>query len=52
MKKLLSIIIPTKERYEYLEKLVELLITFKENNFEIIVQDNSQDNSKFLSYFK
>ena len=50
MKKLLSIIIPTKERYEYLEKLVELLITFKENNFEIIVQDNSQDNSKFLSY--
>jgi glycosyltransferase involved in cell wall biosynthesis len=50
MKPLLSVVIPTKERYEYLEKLVELLITFKENNFEIIIQDNSQDNSKFLSY--
>ena len=52
MSPLLSIIIPTKDRYRTLFFLVEKLMTWKENEFEIVVQDNTLDNSKALESFK
>lgn len=49
---ILSIVIPTKNRYFYLK---ELLLAFNSNSFnskaiEIIVQDNSDDNTEFLNF--
>jgi glycosyltransferase involved in cell wall biosynthesis len=45
---LLSVVIPTKNRYETLNILVESLLQWKETRFEVVVQDNSNDNSPFL----
>jgi len=41
MSKLLSIIIPTKNRAEYCISVLNTLLKNKYNNFEIIIQDNS-----------
>lgn len=41
MNPLLSLIIPTKNRYEYLKTILEILVTIKEEKLEIILQDNS-----------
>lgn len=45
MKPLLSIVIPTKDRYEYLTPLVELIIGFRNYDIELIIQDNSENRS-------
>lgn len=44
---LLSIVIPTKDRYPYLKHLINLIDSFGTNEIEIIVQDNTYDNSEF-----
>jgi len=44
---LLSIVVPTKNRYEYLFQLMNLLATFESDDFEMVIQDNSDDNSEF-----
>lgn len=49
MSKLLSIIVPTKDRYKYLVSLMELIAEFNSEEVELVVQDNSDDNSSFLS---
>jgi glycosyltransferase involved in cell wall biosynthesis len=53
---LLSIAIPTKNRYETLIPVIEALINnIIDDNFEIIIQDNSDDNeqiTKWLSLCK
>lgn len=46
--KILSIVVPTKNRYTYLFELIKLLATFGSDEFEMVVQDNSDDNSDFL----
>ncbi len=50
MHPLLSIVIPTKDRYFYLKQLIELLVGFKSNEFEIVVQDNTYDNREIVEY--
>lgn len=47
---LLSIVVPTKDRYPYLEKLVELIISFQTTEIELVIQDNSVDNSTFKEF--
>jgi glycosyltransferase involved in cell wall biosynthesis len=49
-KPLLSIVIPTKNRYNYLENLLSSLLENPHKNFEIIVSDNSDNNSEFLAF--
>lgn len=51
-KPLLSIVVPTKDRYRYLEKLLELIDSFNydSNEFEVVLQDNTQDNSRILKF--
>lgn len=49
---LLSIVVPTKDRYEYLFQLIELIKSFKSNDIELVVQDNSADNTSALEYLK
>jgi glycosyltransferase involved in cell wall biosynthesis len=47
---ILSIVIPTKNRYEYLKTLIVALLNSKSQEFELIIQDNSDDNSDFLFF--
>lgn len=54
MKPLLSIIIPTRNRYKYLEKCLEsVLATYNNQNVEIIITDNSspREEIKILNQF-
>ena len=48
--KLLSIVVPTKNRYKYLKYLVELIAGFESDEMELVIQDNSDDNREFLNY--
>lgn len=50
MNPLLSIVIPTKNRYSTLINLVEKLLDWNSNDHEIVIQDNSEDNSLIKSF--
>ena len=50
-KPLLSIIIPTRNRYIYAEKVVETILSFNMEGCEIVIQDNS-DNDILKTKFK
>lgn len=50
MSPILSIVIPTKNRYDYLKYLVNVLVQNCNSNFEIVIHDNSDDNNLFLLY--
>lgn len=41
----LSILIPTRNRQKYAENCVSTILGFNKENYEIIIQDNSDDNS-------
>lgn len=47
---LVSIVVPTKDRYYYLKKLIELVESFKSSEIELVIQDNSNDYKDFESY--
>lgn len=51
-RKLLSIVVPTKDRYPYLKKLIELIVSFHSDDIELVIQDNSNDNREFSEYLK
>lgn len=48
--KLLSIVIPTKDRYVYLFQLIQLIDSYSLNDIEIVIQDNSSDNAEMLQF--
>lgn len=49
----LSILIPTKNRYPYLFHVVEAIISkIKRDDLEIVIQDNSDDNTKATKFFE
>lgn len=48
----LSVVIPTKNRYEYLQILIKSLLESQSNEYEIIIHDNSDDNSLFLDFLE
>lgn len=50
-KPLISIVIPTKDRYNYLKILLKLIESFNSNEIEIVVQDNTADNKEILDFF-
>lgn len=52
MSKLLSIVVPTKDRYYYLKYLIEIIKGFNSNEIELVVQDNTTDNSEIISYLE
>ncbi len=47
---LLSIIVPTKDRYLYLTKITELILSFENDDIELVIEDNSTDNAPFLEW--
>lgn len=54
MRPLLSIVVPTKDRYIYLKDCIKCLcdLRTKHRNVEIIIQDNSSDNSEIIPIIK
>lgn len=53
MQPLLSIIIPTKNRYNCLFPVLDTLVkNIVGDDYEIIVQDNTEDNSEAVKYFQ
>lgn len=50
MKPLLSIVVPTKDRYEYLIPLISLIKSFDSDEIELVIQDNTKDNSEITKY--
>lgn len=48
--KLLSIVVPTKNRYFYLKHLIRLVEDLHSDDVELVIQDNSDDNTDFLEY--
>lgn len=49
---LLSIVVPTKNRYPYLFKLMEVIEGFHSSEIELVIQDNNEDNTEMLEYFE
>lgn len=49
---LLSIVIPTKNRYSTLMNLVEKLLDWGGSDYEVIVQDNSDDNTLIQNFLQ
>ena len=47
---LLSIVVPTKDRYPYLKHLIQLIKSFNSEDIELIIQDNTYDNTELLNY--
>lgn len=51
-KPLLSLVVPTKDRYFYLKHLINLIKSFEFDDFELIIQDNTYDNKEILDYLE
>lgn len=51
-RKLLSIVVPTKNRYYYLKYLIRLVENLHSEEVELVIQDNSDDNSEFVEYLE
>jgi len=47
---LLSIIIPTKDRYHYLKECITTVLSVNTDDFELIIQDNTADNSEIRDF--
>lgn len=52
MSVVLSIVIPTYNRYRYLFECLKVLLSFESDQFEVVVQDNSEDNSEIKRFIK
>lgn len=50
MSYLLSVIIPTKDRYIYLKECIESLARLDREKVEIVISDNTIDNNEFVKY--
>lgn len=49
-KPLLSVVVPTKDRYKYLKHLIKLIQSFNSDEIEIVVQDNTTDNKEIIDF--
>lgn len=47
---LLSIVVPTKDRYKYLKQLISFIDGFNINEIELVIQDNTFENSEILEF--
>lgn len=52
MEPILSIVVPTKNRYKYLYELVDVFLKDNYGDIELVIQDNSDDNTEFYSFIQ
>lgn len=50
MSYLVSVVVPTKNRYIYLKELINLVVSFGSNELELVIQDNSDNNTEIVDY--
>ena len=50
MSYLVSVVIPTKDRYKYLKHLIRTIKSFELEEIEVVVQDNTEDNSEIVDF--
>jgi glycosyltransferase involved in cell wall biosynthesis len=50
MSYLLSVIIPTKSRYQYLKDCLKSIVSLGLSEIEIVVQDNTENNTEIVEY--
>lgn len=51
MSYLLSIVVPTKDRYKYLKQLINFIDGFSTDEIELVIQDNTFNNNEILEFF-
>lgn len=49
---LLSIIIPTKDRYQYLRECITTVLAIDSNDFELVIQDNTAENAEIIPFIE
>jgi len=47
---IISVVVPTKNRYIYLKHLINLIDSFQYDNLEFVIQDNSDNNQEILEF--
>ena len=52
MEYLLSVVIPTKNRFKYLKQLLSYVVRFEGNGIEFVIQDNTEDNTEIIEFLK
>ncbi|MBM6619095.1 glycosyltransferase family 2 protein [Bacillus suaedaesalsae] len=52
MNYLLSVIIPTKNRYIYLKECIRTIVSLDSSEIEIVIQDNTQKNEEILHFLQ
>jgi glycosyltransferase involved in cell wall biosynthesis len=52
MSYLLSIVVPTKDRYYYLKYLIKLIKSFDCEDIELVIQDNTENNLEIVEFLK
>ena len=52
MSYLLSIVVPTKDRYKYLKQLIIFIDGFATEGLELVIQDNTFDNSEIVEFLR
>ena len=52
MKPIISVVVPTKNRYKYLKGLISMIENFNDSRIELLVHDNSDNNSEMLDFLK
>lgn len=49
---LLSIVIPTKNRFQYLKEIIRVLLLMESDDVEFVIQDNSDANKNILPFLE
>lgn len=49
---LLSIVVPTKNRYPYLKHLIQYIKSFDTDDLELVIQDNTAENAELVDFIK
>lgn len=52
MSYLLSLVVPTKNRYPYLKHLIQYIKSFNSDKIELVIQDNATDNAEIVGFIK
>ena len=52
MNPIISVVVPTKNRYKYLKGLISMIENFNDSRIELLVHDNSDNNSEMLDFLK
>lgn len=52
MNPIISVVVPTKNRYKYLKGLISMIENFNDSRIELLVHDNSDNNAEMLDFLK